>query len=223
MERGLISKTNFLDYPISNLSKSEILQAISEIALKNGVFFITVMNTNKMYLYDKKPLCRTSIDESFIILPENAINIGMKILRKPLKEWDVGGADIAKELLYNSSLKIFLLGATQEVQNIIFNKTDFRCTIVGGRNGYFRNEELHEISTQINQANPDVVLIAMGSPRQEELMQYFKHSLKKAILMGVGGTFDVIVGKKKDAPKWTRRGMEWFIDPSRIQKSLNVT
>ena len=226
MERELLAATDFLGYPISDLSKSEILQAIDEVSERSGVFLITVMNTNKMYLYDKSPLCKYSIEESFIILPENAINIGRKVLGKPLKSWDIGGADIAKELLFKSSRRIFLLGATQEVQDIIFQKSEIRCKLVGGKNGYFDNDELQDIVSQINRAKPDVILIAMGSPRQEELMQYLKKKLEKGILMGVGGTLDVVAGNKKDAPKWTKRGLEWlyrsFQDPKKFKRYMIV-
>ena len=97
----------FIGYPVSNLSKEEIISELSALAEEKGVHLVTVMNANKMYLYDKYELCRKSVNESAIILPENAINIGMKWLNKPLKEWDLGGVEVAKEILLNTNLKVF--------------------------------------------------------------------------------------------------------------------
>jgi len=60
-------RTNFLGYPISNLSKVEIIRTFENLSRKSKISFVTVMNANKMYLYDKYELCKESVDESEII------------------------------------------------------------------------------------------------------------------------------------------------------------
>ena len=219
-------QTDFIGYPVSNLSKKEIISKLSELTLTNEVHLVTVMNANKMYLYDKFELCKASVDESKIILPENAIHIGMSWLKKPLKEWDIGGVEIAKEILLNSDLKVFLLGAKHDVLEKIVDNDAYRNNIVGYRDGYFQNNELVEISNQVNALSPDIILLGLGSPKQEVLMQTLKINISRGVLIGVGGTFDVLAGVKKDAPKWTKRGLEWLYraiqDPKKFKRYLIV-
>jgi N-acetylglucosaminyldiphosphoundecaprenol N-acetyl-beta-D-mannosaminyltransferase len=216
----------FIGYPVSNLSKEEIISELSALAEEKGVHLVTVMNANKMYLYDKYELCRKSVNESAIILPENAINIGMKWLNKPLKEWDLGGVEIAKEILLNTNLKVFLLGAKKDVLEIILGQKKANKIIVGTHDGYFSDDMIPAISRQINDSGAQIILLGLGSPKQEVLMQKLKMLLSKGILIGVGGTFDVLAGNKKDAPKWTKRGFEWiyraFQDPKKIRRYIIV-
>ncbi len=220
------SITDFIGYPVSNLSKKEVVEILYFLSSSKKVHFVTVMNANKMYLFDKYEQCRKTIFESAIVLPENAINIGMKWLKKPLKEWDIGGVEIAKEILLNTNLKVFLLGAKQEVLDMILKKKDISKTIVGTRNGYFGDSLIPDIAKKINQANADVILLGLGSPKQEIFMQKIKPFLNRGILIGVGGTFDVLAGQKKDAPKWTKRGLEWLYravqDPKKFKRYLIV-
>lgn len=221
-----MTNIRFLHYPVSNLSKQEIISELIQQANNQDVSFITVMNANKMYLYDHNLTCRKSIDESLLILPENAINIGMKFLGTPLKEWDVGGFEIAKEILSNTILKTFLFGAREDILDILTSNSDYSKNIVGTQNGYYKDDELDKIALKINNTNADIILLGLGSPKQEILMQSLKLILKKGILIGVGGTFDVLAGMKKEAPKWTKRGLEWLYraiqDPKKFKRYLNV-
>jgi exopolysaccharide biosynthesis WecB/TagA/CpsF family protein len=62
----------------------------------------------------------------------------------------------------------------------------------------------------------------MGSPRQELFLDRYRHDLDVSVAMGVGGSFDVLAGLKKDAPAWTRHGFEWMYrlvqDPRNLWK-----
>jgi N-acetylglucosaminyldiphosphoundecaprenol N-acetyl-beta-D-mannosaminyltransferase len=219
-------KTEFIGYPVSNFSKDEIIKEFEKLISIGGVYYTTVMNANKMYLYDKYELCKKSVDESAVILPENAINIGMKWLNTPLKEWDVGGVEIAKEVLINTNLKVYLFGAKQEVIDIILKNTIYRNNIVGHHHGYFSQNDIKPISDEIHQSGAQIILLGLGSPKQEILMQDLSKHLRNGILMGVGGTFDVLAGIKKDAPRWTKRGFEWlfraFQDPKKFKRYIVV-
>jgi len=219
-----MSISKFLHYPVSNLTKKEVVNLIIQHSSLNSVAFITVMNANKMYLYDHYHLCKKSIDESIIVLPENAINLGMKLIGIPLKEWDMGGIELAKELLTLTSLNIYLLGSHDNVLNLILTKTRYSKNIVGFHNGYFNENELPQIITNIKESNASIILLGLGSPKQEELMQKFASLIDKGIFIGVGGTFDVLSGLKKDAPKWTKRGFEWLYraiqDPKKFKRYI---
>jgi len=72
--------------------------------------------------------------------------------------------------------------------------------VVGIRNGYFTKDEEEEIIRQINDSNTDVLLVALGAPKQEKWIHANKEKLKVKVCIGVGGTFDVLAGRAKRAP-----------------------
>lgn len=107
--------------------------------------------------------------------------------------------------LYQEGKSFYLVGSKQEViENTVTKlKDEFPgIQIANYRNGYIKTEEeKQELIADIAQRKPDVVFVAMGSPKQELLMEemFYKHP---AIYQGLGGSFDVYTGNVKRAPKW---------------------
>ncbi len=63
----------------------------------------------------------------------------------------------------------------------------------------------------ISEAKPDILLVAMGSPRKELFLRKYVHTMQVPFAMGVGGSFDVLAGKTRRAPLWVQRaGLEWL-------------
>lgn len=104
-------------------------------------------------------------------------------------------------------------------------KADFPdLNIKGFRNGFFKQGDEAKLVEDLQDKNPDVIFVAMGSPKQEYLMQrlFKKHP---ALYQGLGGSFDVYTGSKKRAPKiFCDYGLEWFYrlvkEPTRIKRQL---
>lgn len=107
---------------------------------------------------------------------------------------------------FHSSHTFYIIGATPEVHNATIDKLrssyhDIR--IVGHRDGYIadvsqRQALIHDVADK----HPDIVFVAMGSPRQEILMSDMKALHPDAIYQGLGGSFDVYTGKVPRAPRW---------------------
>jgi N-acetylglucosaminyldiphosphoundecaprenol N-acetyl-beta-D-mannosaminyltransferase len=95
--------------------------------------------------------------------------------------------------------------------------------VVGVQHGYFADAESPRIIELVRRAEPDVLLVALGAPRQDIWIAEHLSELKVPICIGVGGTFDVLAGRVKRAPKlWRRLGLEWLFrllsEPSRIKR-----
>ena len=93
--------------------------------------------------------------------------------------------------------------------------------VVGTHHGYFGEQDENELIEKIAASGADIVLVGLGFPRQEKWIDAHKHRLGAAVLMGVGGSFDVMSGRLKRAPKLFRKlRLEWFYrllrQPSRI-------
>ena len=134
------------------------------------------------------------------------------------------------ENTYKDGKTFYLVGGKQEVIEATVEKLrkEFEgINIVNYRNGYIKtDEERKGLIDDIAEKKPDVVFVAMGSPKQELLME---EMLKRhqAIYQGLGGSFDVYTGKVKRAPKWwVDHNLEFLYrlikEPSRIKRQIHL-
>lgn len=136
--------------------------------------------------------------------------------------------DIIRQSVADKSF--YLVGGTQEVIDETIEKlyVDFpEISITGYRNGYVQSpEEVAELKAILEKQKPDVVFVAMGTPKQELLMQEL-HAVHPAVYQGLGGSFDVYVGKVQRAPKWwIEHHLEWAYrlvkQPKRIRRQFQL-
>ena len=131
---------------------------------------------------------------------------------------------------YYKSKTFYLIGGKQEIiENTIFKlKEQFNdINICNFRNGYIDTEDEEKALIQdIIKYKPDIIFVAMGSPKQELLMEriYQNH---KAVYQGLGGSFDVYTGEVKRAPSWwVNNNLEWAYrlikQPSRISRQIHL-
>jgi UDP-N-acetyl-D-mannosaminouronate:lipid I N-acetyl-D-mannosaminouronosyltransferase len=125
---------------------------------------------------------------------------------------------------YLDTKTFYFVGSSEEViQDTIKKlKGEFpSIRIAGFRNGYLKTEEeKQDLISDIVSKKPDFVFIAMGSPKQEQLINEI-HAMHPATYQGLGGSFDVYTGKVNRAPKiWIKLNLEWayrlFLQPKRI-------
>lgn len=132
--------------------------------------------------------------------------------------------------LYIENKSFYLVGGKQEViENTIGKlKAEYSgINIVNYRNGYIKTEEEKQaLIADIVEKKPDVIFVAMGSPKQEVLMEemFQQHP---AIYQGLGGSFDVYTGNVKRAPKWwIDHNLEFAYrlvkQPSRIKRQIHL-
>lgn len=136
----------------------------------------------------------------------------------------VSGIDLAEAVLALSRPRVFLLGGRPGVAE----RARARVAALGGRvvgthHGFFTTEEEGRLVAKIAQAQADLVLVGLGSPRQELFLAAHRRDLRCRVGMGVGGCFDVWSGTLKRAPLWVQRaGMEWAFrlaqDPKRMAR-----
>lgn len=124
----------------------------------------------------------------------------------------------------------YLVGSKQPViDNVVAKlKNQYKGIYIAGyRNGYINSDaEKHALIDDICAKQPDVVFVAMGSPKQELLMEEIQRH-HKAIYMGLGGSFDVYTGNAKRAPQWwINHNVEWLYrlinQPSRIKRQIKL-
>lgn len=124
----------------------------------------------------------------------------------------------------------YLVGGKQDVieETVSKLKNEFEgIDIIGYRNGYIKtDEEKQALIEDIANKKPDVVFVAMGSPKQELLMEEIQ-ARHKAIFQGLGGSFDVYIGRVERAPEWwVNHNVEFAYrlirQPSRIKRQIHL-
>lgn len=202
---------------------------MTENSLKTGM--LVAINAEKMILAEENSEVAMLLAEAEFKYADGS-SIVKSILRKfpqyrPLAR--IAGADLWESLMQRAGelgVPVFLVGATPEVLAQTAEKlVQWRVNVVGCQDGYFADEQA--VIAQIQQSGAKFVSVALGSPKQERFMQKVKQAHPNCLYMGVGGTYDVFVGKVKRAPKiWQNWGLEWFYrllkQPTRWRRQVRL-
>lgn len=129
----------------------------------------------------------------------------------------VAGYDLAQNLMAEASQrgqKVFFFGSAPGVAEKAKAKAEQLypgIEICGVRNGYFKEADEPGIIEEIKAAKPDILLAALGVPKQEKWLWKYKDELGVPVSIGVGGTLDVMAGVMKRAPRWMQKAkLEWL-------------
>jgi N-acetylglucosaminyldiphosphoundecaprenol N-acetyl-beta-D-mannosaminyltransferase len=209
-------RTDFIGYPVDNVNHEDVFRFV-EIAIKNDTTnYFAVLNANKIYLSDRNALVKKFIDQADLILPENAINIGMRILGRSLKAWNMGGLAVMEQALKYANLNksiIYLLGATKENLDLLVKtiRIEYPDIIIGGYDdGYFEKVDESGVVEKISRIRPNFLFVGLGSPKQELFFEKHRSRIKANVALGVGGSFNVLAGLERPAPQWAKYGFEWL-------------
>lgn len=149
--------------------------------------------------------------------------------RKGLYSTKIAGAEFWLDIIkrYQGIKSFYFIGSTSKVieQTISKLKIEFpKIEILGYRNGFLEEGDNKKLIRVLLDKKPDVVFVAMGSPKQEILMDELINN-HSALYMGLGGSFDVYVGLKNRAPIiYQKLGLEWMYrllkEPTRWRRQL---
>lgn len=143
----------------------------------------------------------------------------------------VAGYDLTQALLKRAPEKnrrVFFFGSAPGVAEKAKRKVESLYPgiwVVGVRNGYFSEADEPGIIREIREAKPDLLLAALGVPKQEKWLKKHKDELGVPVSIGVGGTLDVMAGTAKRAPVWMQKAkLEWLfrgiLQPKRAGRLL---
>ena len=221
------NKTHFFGVRFDNITRSTAMKVIQNFLMnkqKPRKIFFT--NVHTIYLAKKDPVFAETVNSADLVLPDGSgLKIAGKIFSKPVKE-NLNGTDftpLVLETAAKAGSRVYLLGATNEVVTECVNKLKKNypgLIIAGFSSGYFSQTEEENLINEIKNISPDILLIAMGSPRQEIIANKFSEELKGTICFAVGGLFDFISGIRRRAPAILRKsGLEWLFRFTQDPKS----
>ena len=202
-----------------SLTMDEAVARARDLMAERRAAYVVTPNPEIVMLCREDPAAMQAVQGADLVLPDGiGVIYGAKILGTPLRA-KLPGIDFASALMAQMGQEgksVFLLGAKPGVADAAAEKMRERfpgLVIAGTNDGYFQDDD--PVVEKINAAQPDLLLVCLGAPKQELWMA------------GLGGSLDVFAGNVKRAPKFFQKlGLEWFYrllkEPKRIGRMMKL-
>lgn len=222
-----------LGIAVDNLSMQETLERIESFVASGRPHQHVVVNADKVVKAHRDPQLARIIAACDLSNADGMPVVwASHLMGQPLKE-RVTGIDLFFRLLRRAQEKgwrVYFLGAKQEVVDEVVRRarTDYPALqIAGHHDGYWAAQEEEHVVRSIGATRPDLLFVAISSPKKEEFLARHQARMRIPFAMGVGGTFDVMVGLTRRAPLWMQKtGFEWLYrflqEPRRMFKRYFV-
>lgn len=220
-----------LGVPLENVTAAETMDLIEQMIASRRPHYIVTANVDFLtQAAADVELRRILFDSDLALCDGTPVLWASRFLGNPLPE-RVAGSDLVPLVIEAASKKgyrLFFLGSTPETGQTAMAKLrerfpGLKATHYSPPFRHLLEMDHDEITRRIREANPDVLFVCFGCPKQEKWMAMHHRSLGVPVSMGVGGTLDFLAGHLKRAPKWMQRtGTEWVFrlaqEPRRLLK-----
>ncbi|MDU4888890.1 MAG: WecB/TagA/CpsF family glycosyltransferase [Clostridium sp.] len=201
---------------IYNKSQKEFFDLLEKNIKNEKKMFVVTANPETLMIGVNNPEFHEVLKQEKVTITPDGIGVVKALGALNIDvEGRITGVDISKHLLKignENNKSVYLYGAKPEVLEALVTKLGQEypnLTISGSRDGY--NNDGDEVFKDIIEKKPDIILVALGIPRQELLISKYFDEIEKGIFVGVGGTFDVLSGTKKRAPQmFIKLNLEWL-------------
>ena len=226
-----LTPIKILGVPVHPYTMKGAVEKILERVSQSQKTFVVTANAEIIMMGQSDAEYMEILNKAALVLPDGAGTVwaGRKLGYEVPER--VAGYDLFLNLMTEAAqkkLKVFFLGSAPGVAEEAKKKCKILypgISIVGCRDGYFKEADNLAIVEEINNSSADLLFVALGAPKQEKWLAKYKDILKPTLLMGIGGSFDVVAGKMERAPKWIQdASLEWLFrlykQPSRFKRML---
>ncbi len=222
-------RIELLGIPVDCVTMNEAVDRAEAMIKRQQPSLILAVNPEKIIRAQQDEKLFNLLRSADLLIPDGiGVVIAARILGLGRAE-RVPGSELMPKLCEKAVSRgytVFLFGASEEVnrQAVIVLRNQYPgIHIIGSHHGYVSEKEIVGVIAHINECQPDLLFVALGSPNQELWMARYLPLLKVKVCQGVGGTFDVVAGKVKRAPLFFRAiHLEWFYrllsQPNRIAR-----
>lgn len=197
---------------------------IKDLLSKNQGGYSTAINAEKIMMYSKDNEMQSILDNSILPVPDGSgAVIGMKFLHG-ISSIRLDLPKTIFELSNEEKYNLFILGSSEDINKKAVDELQIKypnINIVGRHNGYFDDE--NTIIALLKDLKPQIVMVALGSPKQEKFAAKINKILPTILFIGCGGALDILAGKITRAPKFFQDNhIEWLyrlaLEPKRIKR-----
>lgn len=227
----MISTIPILSIPIYNVTLEEARDFAFQCLAEGKAAAIATANAEMVMLAQADPELADMLRHADLVVPDGAGVLWAAEQQGENFKERVTGVDLACSLLAKAAARqtpVYLFGgaegiARQAAENM--QKQYPGLHVVGTHSGYFAADEEAAIIQDIRGKGTQILLVALGVPKQEKWIHDHLYELGPCIAMGVGGTLDVLAGKVCRAPKWMQEHrVEWLYrllkEPTRFKRML---
>ncbi|MGM0214811.1 WecB/TagA/CpsF family glycosyltransferase [Enterococcus sp. AZ109] len=222
-----MNKIELFDLQIDDGSLKETVAEMLRRIKQDEVIEHVGVNSNKVVLSHRNTEIKQIIQQADMVSADgySVVRACQWIKKKKIER--VTGIDTMIELLKRAEeegLSVYFLGTKEAILNQLLQvmKEQYpNLKIAGAQHGFFKDEQA--VVEAIAACQPNMLFIGMTSPYKEEFVSKYKRALNANLIMGVGGSFDVLAGEISRAPAWMQRsGLEWLHrfmkEPQRLYK-----
>ncbi len=224
-------KVNLLGACVDALSMDETVERVAGMIRSGRPHRIMTLNPEFLCRAQTESALLDLAGRSDLVTPDGVgIVWACRMAGRPAPE-RVTGIDLMLRLVERAAVekwRVYMLGSAPGVAEEAASR--LRLTypgllVVGTRDGYFQESEERKLAGEIGKTRPDLLLVALGAPKQEIWIDRHLEETGASVALGVGGSFDVVAGRVKRAPLWVRRlRLEWLSrllkEPSRWRRQL---
>lgn len=227
-------RVDILGCPVDALDRSGVLTRVTTAMAEGRRLAPSLVNTAKLVGMHRNAELREDVLSGDLILADGAgVVLAAWLSGRPLPQ-RIAGIDLMMSIVAiaaSRGFRPYLLGARPEVveraARRLISAHPGLC-LAGRHDGYFRAEDEAELVAEINASGADCLFVALPTPMKERFLARNRDALTVSVIMGVGGSFDVIAGRVARAPDWVQRwGLEWLFrlaqEPGRMGKRYLVT
>jgi len=224
-------KVDILGVQVDSLTMAEAVDKADQFMEEKACVLIATANAEMIMRATHDKELRDILNAAALVVPDGAGTVwAAHHLGYQMPE-RVAGYDLAQELMRLAPARkrrIYFFGSAPGVADKAKKKAEELypgIEIVGTRNGYFKEADEPAIIADIKEKKPDLLLAALGVPKQEKWLNAHKEELGVPLSIGVGGTLDVMAGVMKRAPRWMQKAkLEWLfrgmLQPKRAGRLL---
>jgi N-acetylglucosaminyldiphosphoundecaprenol N-acetyl-beta-D-mannosaminyltransferase len=206
-----------LDVMIDVVTMEEAVRTVEELIDQKKTNLVVTPNAEIIMMAQQDRQLAEIINNADLVVPDGAgVVWAARYNGDPMPE-RVAGYDLVQNLLvkaWTQKYRIYMLGGAPGIVEKAKSVAEERhpgLQIVGTRHGFFSENDEEEIINNIKSSRPDILLVALGVPRQEKWLAKHMETLQVPVSIGVGGTFDVMAGAVTRAPLWMQNAkLEWF-------------
>lgn len=213
-------RSKILNQPIDIFSFEEAASLLRMAFINPKQFKVITLNPEMIVNSAKNVEFQAAINNAHLIIPDGTgIVWGYKLLsniqenkieRIPGIEFAEKALEFADELKKKVAIFGGSIEVNEKVSSILQDKYP-HIILTKSIHGYQSEEKYQKIAEDISETNPDLVLVALGSPKQEIWINQFSYLFPNSVLIGIGGSLDVWSGKVTRAPKKIREmNLEWL-------------
>ena len=213
----MAERVNILGVDVDAVTMAEAVDVVRRAMDTRAGVMVATANAEMLMRATHDEELRRILNASALVVPDGAGTVwAARHLGHAMPE-RVAGYDLAQELLRRAPAegrRIYFFGAAPGVAEKAKEKAEQLypgIEIVGVRNGFFSPADNAAIIAEIRAARPDLLLVALGVPKQEKWIAAHLAELDVPAAIGVGGTLDVMAGVMKRAPYWMQKAkLEWL-------------